>query len=504
MKKIISITVCTMLLVTTFIFNPKQVFAVVQIPITRGQVEQRALDMINLNWTFTNTKNAVIDPIYASDVTLPKQLSSAGIIQSTGIPYDWGGFDSQDSNSFNEPWKNFLDAVNQGAYTGNVNAHAGLGHIMGTAGLDCSGFVQAAFNIKDYKQSTSTLLNNYFIPISLSDLKHMDILDYPGNHVVIFDCWGSQNGIDGAFTYEATTDQTWGGIQGTKKYFLTKSQIDSGYVPARYINIIEDTQTTVPTLTPTATPIVTPAPTPVATPTPTPVPTPIVTPTPTPTPVATPTPTPVPTPIVTPTPTPTPVATPTPTPIVTPTPTPTPKPTVTPTPAATPTPTPIVAPTPTPTPKPIVTPTPIPTASPAIPHPVNTGIFAKINDTASLVNMRSNASSNSTILCAIPKDSIIYISSYYLGWYQVQYNGSIGWVWGNYISSIPSGVYVTVKNVFQLNIRSNPSSIAQIIGVIKLNQYAQVLCYSSDKLWMKISIGNIQGWASTAYLSYIY
>jgi uncharacterized protein YraI len=153
---------------------------------------------------------------------------------------------------------------------------------------------------------------------------------------------------------------------------------------------------------------------------------------------------------------------------------------------------------------PTVTPIPISTSSPALPHPVNTGIFAKINDSASLVNMRSNASSNSTILCAIPKDSIIYISNYYLGWYQVQYNGSIGWVWGNYISSIPSGVYVTVKNVFQLNIRSSPSSTAQIIGIIQQNQYAQVLYYSSDKLWMKISIGNIQGWASAAYLSYIY
>jgi uncharacterized protein YraI len=121
--------------------------------------------------------------------------------------------------------------------------------------MDCSGFVQAAFNIADYKQSTTTLLNNYFTKIDINSLQHMDILDKPGDHVVIFDKWGTLNGINGAFTYEATPDQTYGGIQGTKRYFISMNTINSGYIPARYNYLADETvtQTTTGTTSTTST-----------------------------------------------------------------------------------------------------------------------------------------------------------------------------------------------------------------------------------------------------------
>lgn len=49
-------------------------------------------------------------------VTLPIQLRGVTTGQMTGIPYNWGGLDSLDFNSYNEPWNNFLDAVDQGAF----------------------------------------------------------------------------------------------------------------------------------------------------------------------------------------------------------------------------------------------------------------------------------------------------------------------------------------------------------------------------------------------------
>ncbi|MDP4180365.1 MAG: SH3 domain-containing protein [Bacillota bacterium] len=472
MKKITAFVVSSALLATSMLFNLSGVQAGVQSQISRSKVEQRAFDMINLNWTFSSSRNSVISPTYASAVTLPIQFVNKTTLATTGIPYAWGGLDSLNTNSYEAPWVSFIDSVNKGAFTGNVNAHGGLGYVPGTSGLDCSGFIQAAFDIKDYKQSTTTLLNNYFNPISLSDIKHMDILDLPGSHVVIFDSWGSWYGIEGAFTYEATPDQTYGGIQGTKKYFISKSQISKGYVPARYKYIIEDQAIPTPTMTPTIKPTSTSTPTPTSTPT--------LTPTPTPTSTST--------------------STPKSTPTLTPTTTPTSTSTSTPTSTSTSTPTSIPTPTQTSTPMP----TPSNISSTSLPHPVNTGLYAKISDSVELVNMRSSASGSSSIICAIPKNSIIFVNNYYLGWYQINYNGILGWTWGGYIAPIPSGQFVTVKDVYQLNIRSSASTTAQIIGIIKQNQFAQVLGYSGDKQWMKVTVDNIQGWAYAAYLSYIY
>ncbi len=251
MKK--TMYIVSMLFITIVFFQTSHsVFATNQTPITRSQAEQRALSIVNLPWTFSKTNNTNIDSEYLSIVTLPKQLSNSTTSQMTGIPYCWGGLDSIDSSSEDEPWNNFLDAVKQGAYTGNIDANGVIGYVPGTAGLDCSGFVQAVFDIKDYKLSTSTLLDSYFKKIDLSQIEHMDILDYPGTHVVIFDQWGSSNGVQGAFTYESTTNQDYGGIQGTKRYFISMADINSGYIPARYINIVDDTTPTpAPTPTPT-------------------------------------------------------------------------------------------------------------------------------------------------------------------------------------------------------------------------------------------------------------
>lgn len=99
-----------------------KISAAAQTTITRSQVEQRAISMVDLTWTYSADKNSNIDPKYISSVTLPKQLQGVTTAQFTGIPYDWGGIDGVDTYSYNAPWTSFLDAVNKGAFTGNVNS----------------------------------------------------------------------------------------------------------------------------------------------------------------------------------------------------------------------------------------------------------------------------------------------------------------------------------------------------------------------------------------------
>jgi uncharacterized protein YraI len=367
-----------------------KVNAAVQNPITRSDAEKRALAMINLSWTYDSSRNASISSAYAAHVSQPKQFNNVTTAQVTGIPYNWGGQDGIDTTSFDAPWTDFLTAIQQGAYAGNVNTDADHGYIQGTAGIDCSGFVQAVFNIKDWKLSTSTLFNTYFTKINLSDIKHMDILDRPGDHVLIFDRWGTLNGIDGAFTYESTWDQIFGGIQGTKQYFVAMDDINNGYIPGRYINIVDDTA---------AVPQTQPAP---------------------------------------------------------------------------------------------------------VQSGLAQGMFAQITNVNYYANFRSSTGINSSIIGTIPKGTVVYLISSSNGWYQVNYNGMVGWVSGTLLSQIPSGKYVSVNNVYMLNIRSNPSSTSSILGTLGLNQYALVTDYSSDGSWYKISINGIQGWAYSKYLKYIY
>ncbi|AKN32003.1 peptide-binding protein [Clostridium carboxidivorans P7] len=382
-------------LATSIIAPTQSVNAASQQSITRSEAEQRALNMINLSWNYSSDKNGVLLANYNSSVTQPSQLKDAAAVTTTGIPYNWGGQDSLDSNSYGSPWSNFLDAVNKGAFTGNVNTEAGFGYISGTAGIDCSGFVQATFNVKDSKLSTSSMFDTYFTKINLNDIKHMDILDKPYDHVVIFDKWGTQNGVTGAFTYESTPDQTYGGIQGTKKYFISMDEINKGYIAGRYVNIVEDSSNTPPISNTTGN-------------------------------------------------------------------------------------------------------------TSNIPHPVDAGIFAKITNVTTAANFRSKASTDSSIIGTIPKDTILYLIDYSAGWYQISYNGQTGWVWGNLITSIPSGKYVTINKVYQLNIRNNPSTSADILGYLSQNQYAEVINYSNDGKWLKIRINGIEGYASGAYLRYIY
>lgn len=240
MKKI-NFSLFILLFISISITLPvKQIHINAQSGISRSSAEERALNMINLSWTYSKDRNSKLDSSVASLVVAPNQFNGIDTAVMTGIPYDWGGLDTIDTTTYGTPWGNFLGAVNKGAFAGNSSSSGGIGYVSGTAGVDCSGFVQAVFNIKGTKLSTSSLFNQYFVPISLSDIKHMDILNYPGHHVVIFDKWGTKNGVPGAFTYEATTNQSYGGIQGTKKYFISLRAINNAYTPGRYINIIDD------------------------------------------------------------------------------------------------------------------------------------------------------------------------------------------------------------------------------------------------------------------------
>ncbi|KMT23109.1 hypothetical protein [Clostridium cylindrosporum] len=163
--------------------------------ITRQEVFDRAISMINYTWEYKK-----IDAI--EGVTPPYYLNESG--KFIGIPYCYGGQFSLDHSNV-EGIGSFQDALNKNYYPGNINTKNG--YVKGSAGVDCSGFVASAFNIKE-RISTSTM-DKYFGNISLKKIKPMDIINSKGRHVYIY--LGTTKDEKGIIILESTSN-------GLKKY----------------------------------------------------------------------------------------------------------------------------------------------------------------------------------------------------------------------------------------------------------------------------------------------
>ena len=104
--------------------------------------------------------------------------------ENIGIPYQWGGFSSlsdfdkgiEEGKCAGDIWINDDEEVTTGKTKWQASEWA--------IGVDCSGFVSRCWNL-NRKYSTKTLLMASW-PITVSDLRKGDILNSPGNHVMIF------------------------------------------------------------------------------------------------------------------------------------------------------------------------------------------------------------------------------------------------------------------------------------------------------------------------------
>jgi len=160
-----------------------------EIEVSREEVWKRANAMANHKWTMkrTNTLTSKSEP----GVDLPREIAAikaaregnAWSAELTGIPYCWGGFYALDVGFKN---LTFDEAISKKYVAGNINSTGYYKYM--TAGLDCSGFVSAAFKLKS-KQSTRGLSD---VGSKISDVRkmeQMDLLVQPGEHIIFFCGW---------------------------------------------------------------------------------------------------------------------------------------------------------------------------------------------------------------------------------------------------------------------------------------------------------------------------
>ncbi len=104
------------------------------------------------------------------------------------VPYLWGGYDLPGT---------FNSAMDSDRVAGNSGMTYPSCFGTSLAGVDCSGFVSRVWNIR--QQTTASLLN-FSTSINTFNLSTGDILDYPGNHVMLVDRIDG----NGAYVWEST------------------------------------------------------------------------------------------------------------------------------------------------------------------------------------------------------------------------------------------------------------------------------------------------------------
>lgn len=201
--------------------------------ITAEDAYKRGMDIINHVWEYNSAGNGNKQE---ESVIIPGYLKNINRTRVCGIPYCWGGYLSTDKSNSSYA-DNFDDAIKKGYTAGNV--HCSGKYIERTAGLDCSGFVSAVFDLPD-KCSTKTMYT-CFDEISFSDLKPMDILNSEGKHCYVY-LGKSQDG-KGIITMEASVDRS---IPASGKTLVRyrsslqvkKSMLLEGYKAMRYKKLI--------------------------------------------------------------------------------------------------------------------------------------------------------------------------------------------------------------------------------------------------------------------------
>ena len=92
------------------------------------------------------------------------------------------------------------------------------------------------------------------------------------------------------------------------------------------------------------------------------------------------------------------------------------------------------------------------------------GVFA-ITETPNNLNLRQGPSTSTDIVASIPSFSKVEVKATNGTWYNVEYDGKIGWVHGNYIT-LSNLLEVSVGNA-TLNIRSAPNATGESYGAVK-------------------------------------
>ncbi len=125
------------------------------------------------------------------------------------------------------------------------------------------------------------------------------------------------------------------------------------------------------------------------------------------------------------------------------------------------------------------------------------------------VNFRNSASTSSSIITTIPKNTTIQvIDKSTSGWYKVEYRGNIGYVSNKYVTLNTNGSTTDKPSTYtekgvttdNLNFRKSASSSSSILATIPRNTTIEIIDKSSSG-WYKVKYKGNTGYVSSKYVT---
>ena len=141
---------------------------------------------------------------------------------------------------------------------------------------------------------------------------------------------------------------------------------------------------------------------------------------------------------------------------------------------------------------------------------VNSGIEVasiskgQVVNVTSTLRIRESASTNSSVLGTMRNGSTFDIISKSGSWYQIKYNGIIGYVHGDYVKEVEASSAISTKgkvyNVStNLRVRSGASTSSSVLGYLTNNTEVNIV--GSEGEWYKIQYNGGYGYVSKEYIT---
>ncbi|MFA9558909.1 N-acetylmuramoyl-L-alanine amidase [Evansella sp. AB-rgal1] len=145
---------------------------------------------------------------------------------------------------------------------------------------------------------------------------------------------------------------------------------------------------------------------------------------------------------------------------------------------------------------------------------IHTSINSSVNQgevTATRLNVRQSASTNSHVIGSVTKGAKVELHEKTDQWYKINLNNAWGYVHGDFIKLIPTNTNTPPSSqtsdsiietgdvtVARLNVRESNSTSSSIIG--SLIEGAKVDIYEKAGVWSKIKIDESWGWIHSSYV----
>jgi len=121
------------------------------------------------------------------------------------------------------------------------------------------------------------------------------------------------------------------------------------------------------------------------------------------------------------------------------------------------------------------------------------------------LNMRTypNTADAASIITNLPKDTSFKVLGENGGWFKVSVNGQEGWVFDDYVQ-LENGLQIVDMNI-TLNVRSEPSTTAAILGTVKPNGFIIGAVNDNGEFikngaWYQVIYNGKTGWVHSDYI----